>query len=322
MPVEALPERFILCFSIKHVIIDNRSPFIIYGENKEPWLAFSFWMSTAGLTLYAGVRRSTWIRLHLVEEPWTHVWMHVCADVNTESGDLAVTLNGGQAMKVNVYMLKTKSPKNLNNRVVLGLNEWQNDQFINQITNINIFSYKNNIEIENINPCLGGDYMNWSSTELEKIGTGMIITEDDHVCDSQEEYEILLPLVASWHAANHHCKRLGHMTQINNAMQLNITGSLAKDSRKSCYGIWTAISDELEEGEYRDTETGNTALFLPWGEGQPNGGLDQNYVIIDFNLDALYNDVTETEKMCVSCTLKTTKIFKLQGLCKESDLGT
>ena len=224
-------------------------------------------MSTAGLTLYAGVRRSTWIRLHLVEEPWTHVWMQVCADVNPESGDLAVTLNGGQAMKVNVYMLKTKSPKNLNNRVVLGLNEWQNDQFINQITNINIFSYKNNIEIENINPCLGGDYMNWSSTELEKIGTGMIITEDDHVCDSQEEYEILLPLVASWHAANHHCKRLGHMTQINNVMQLNITGSLAKDSRKSCYGIWTAISDELEEGEYRDTETGNTALFLPWERG-------------------------------------------------------
>ena len=304
-PAEVLPQRFILCFSIKHAIIDNKSPFIIYGENKEPWLAFSFWISTAGLTLYAGVQRSTWIRLHLVEKPWTHVWMPVCADVDTESGGMSVTLNGGLAIKANVGKLKTQIP----------------NQFIGQITNINIFRHTKSIDIANMNLCLGGDFMNWSSTELEQRGIGMNIIEDDNFCDHKDTYEILLPLVASWHTADHHCKRLGHMTQINNAMQLNTTASLAKNSGKSCSGIWTAISDELEEGEYRDTETGDILMFLPWGEGQPNGGIDQNRVIIDFNLNALYNDLTETEKMCVSCTLKTTKTFKLRGLCKETDLG-
>ena len=44
-PKEALPEKFIACFSMKQDKIDNSSPFLIRDINKQPWIAPSVWNS-------------------------------------------------------------------------------------------------------------------------------------------------------------------------------------------------------------------------------------------------------------------------------------
>ena len=46
---EALPERFILCFSTKLSKLDEKSPFVLNGKNNKPWLAFRFF----GIILWA-----------------------------------------------------------------------------------------------------------------------------------------------------------------------------------------------------------------------------------------------------------------------------
>ena len=50
---EGLLDRFVVCFSLKMTKIDELSPFILYGENRETWLALSFWDEETGPMLWA-----------------------------------------------------------------------------------------------------------------------------------------------------------------------------------------------------------------------------------------------------------------------------
>jgi hypothetical protein len=95
-----LPDRFILCSSTKQGKIDSKSPYLLYGEDDKPWLAFSFWLHDNGLHLWADIQQGLkWLELHSVDEkPWTHVWMHICADVDTTTGTISVSLNGRPAL--------------------------------------------------------------------------------------------------------------------------------------------------------------------------------------------------------------------------------
>ena len=78
-----LPNRFVLCFSTKLSKLDGKSSFVLYGENDKPWLAFSFWSKGTKVALWAEVQ-TIWTEFHYEDEdnePWTHVWLKVCADV-------------------------------------------------------------------------------------------------------------------------------------------------------------------------------------------------------------------------------------------------
>ena len=78
-----LPHRFIICFCTKLSKLDGKSSFVLYGENDKPWLAFSFWSKGTKVALWAEVQ-TIWTEFHYEDEdnePWTHVWLKVCADV-------------------------------------------------------------------------------------------------------------------------------------------------------------------------------------------------------------------------------------------------
>ena len=102
VPDKSLPHRFVLCFSTKHTKIDNKSPFVIYGEDKKAWMAFSLWNYEVGVVLWVDVQGGSWTRLNLVSKPWTHVWLHVCADIDISSGNLTVSINGGEAVQTTI----------------------------------------------------------------------------------------------------------------------------------------------------------------------------------------------------------------------------
>ena len=132
---------------------------------------------------------------------------------------------------------------------------------------------------------------------------------------------MVLPGLASWHEADHQCKGLGHMTQIDDETDLKQMVALVKENTMSCTGIWMPISDEVEEGEYLNTFTQKLATYLPWRKGQPNGDVSENFVSLVLQGNASYWDLAGSEQQCVSCALNAGKSFRLRGLCKGTHLG-
>ena len=324
---EELPSQFILCFSINHNKIDGKTPFIVYGEDNKPWLAFSFWKSSFEVFLWVDVQTGNFTRLHNVRKPWTHVWMHVCADVDTLTGHLAVSLNGGKPIRGRNENLQTNRPYNLKDKIETGLSKENfltlgSPQFVGLITNINIFSKKEQC-LENMTryPCDEGDFLAWSNTGFEQKGQNIRVFEDGSVCSFEDTYDIILPVPTTWPTANHQCKGLGQMTQIENEFQVASMIALAKQRKIACTGIWMPISDEVKEGEYINTNTRDMETFLPWKKGQPNGGVKEAFVALVLEGTGSYWDLPGEDKLCVSCTLKTGKIFRLRGMCKETLLG-
>ena len=107
---ERLTDRFVVCFSTKLTKLDEKSPFVLYGENNAPWLAFSFWSEGTGL--WAELQ-GKWLNFHILEKPWTHVWIHICADVDTVSGNISVFVEGRKPTTKNSERLKTNRPEYL-----------------------------------------------------------------------------------------------------------------------------------------------------------------------------------------------------------------
>ena len=267
-------------------------------------------------------------KLHNVEKPWTHVWMHLCAEVDTDTGNMSVSLNGGAPIMGRDENLLTNKPSNLKDKIKIGLSTENyfalgSDQFFGLVTNINIFTSNKSRSLKSMtsDPCDQGDFMAWSITGLEMTGINLKITEDDDVCSHKETYDIILPGLASWHEADHQCKGLGHMTQIDDATHFKRMVALAKENPMSCTGVWMPISDEVEEGEYLNTNTQELAAFLPWRKGQPNGDVGENFVALIMQGDASYWDLAESDQLCASCALKNGKSFRLRGLCKGTHLG-
>ena len=57
-----------------------------------------------------------------------------------------------------------------------------------------------------------------------------------------------------------------------------------------------------------------------WSESEPNGVRDENFVVISVARKALV-DVPEKTRGCSSCSISSSILLKLDGLCKDSMIG-
>jgi hypothetical protein len=264
--------------------VDGKSPYVLYGATGAPWLAFSFWNLNSFPGLWLDLQRGTWFRLHPIGEgePMTNVWMHICADVDTVTGNISVSLNGRPSLTVASEKLRTKMPEYLPNALKLGLKETEEisggkRQFLGFVTNINVFHYNETLSIEDLSKTLcesAGDYLAWADAEFQLEGASVRETEVEpgSVCgDTPETYRVLLLEELRWADGELGCRTLagGQMARIRGEEELQWTG--AAMARGACRGVWSPTSDRAEEGVYRNTLTGEEETFLPWREGQPNG---------------------------------------------------
>ena len=322
-----LPDRFILCFSTKLSKVDGKNPFVIYGQNNAPWLAFGFWDSGTEVILWAEAQKA-WGRFHAVLNPWTHVWKHVCADVDTINGNLSVSLGGEEPIFRRIDKLGTQKPEYISSKLVVGItnSSWdhRSDQFLGSIANINIYSVETNNSVE----CLSmkssskGDIFAWENMIFEMIGNGVIIEEVNLSNNPIQTRQIFLPMMLFWHDAVTYCKNLGNgwMTDISDQDDLNISIDMIQLLGESCKFLWIPVSDETVEGVFRNTNTGNLETYLPWSPSAPKNNDAENYVMLDID-EQEYYDVNANFMRCVTCTLQSTTIFKLKGLCENSYLG-
>ena len=92
-PLNTLPEKFTVCFSMKQDKIDGRSPLLIRDGNEQPWIALSIWNVGGQLALWVEVGKSEWKTFHVFPRPWKF-WSHICGEMDTVTGHSGLVRGG------------------------------------------------------------------------------------------------------------------------------------------------------------------------------------------------------------------------------------
>ena len=320
---QSLPQRNILCFSTKLSELDEKSRLVVNGEDNKPWLAFRFF----GIILWTETQGG-FVEYDILEKPWTHAWKNICADVDAVSGNVSVSLTGREAITKHNEGIKTNKPRGLAGKIIIGICKGKSfgrstGQFYGSVSNINIHNHKMNVlnsEVSKYHPGNIGGILAWTNMVFELKGNGVSIREAETQYPNRSR-QVLLPVKTDWHEGNQFCKHLGKgkMTEFSNKDELNTTVELVKGLTESCTFLWTPVTDESVEGEYRSINSGDKVSFLPWALTNPTGASSANYVALNFE-DMSFYDLS-SRKFCVSCTMTTTRLFRLRGLCQDSYMG-
>ena len=91
-------------------------------------------------------------------------------------------------------------------------------------------------------------------------------------------------------------------------------------TRDTCPYVWTPLSDKYSEGTFLNMNNNSTVQYQIWDKTQPNGGENENYAAI-FVQTAALRDVNENRLLCSTCSLSSSLILRLDGVCKDSFIG-
>ena len=188
-------------------------------------------------------------------------------------------------------------------------------------SNISLKGLTNNLCIDNVTTNLA-----W--TDIKKVTFGNQIREKEvslsKICSNS--HTTTLPLSWTFLSAIDACKVLGNGTVFNFEHPFNLTNiefEYAFGSRFKEKGYyWTPYTDKDEEGEFRNYYTGSQLESIQWHVNQPNGGTDENYVLLDvygkfWDTDSLGTGLTD---LAVACSVPN-KIVTLRGGCQNTLLG-
>ena len=204
-PKQNLPEKFTYCFSMKQDKVNGKSPFLIRDRNMQPWIAVSFWKWGGDVALWFEIGKSEWIKSVRVNTS-VKFWSHICAGIDTITGNISVSMDGGSIMTKNSKMLTEDiAPKKLDQQLELGITETVDlfggrQQFHGEISNIQFHLFgeqPSQLTMLSKDPCATkGNYLAWSDMTFSKIGPMVLELTDneDEVCDVlPESYNIFLP---------------------------------------------------------------------------------------------------------------------------------
>ena len=332
-PKASLPKRFVVCFAMKHDKIDGRSPFLLKDNVNMPWLALSVWNQGNQLALWAEIGRKDWKMFQSLNVPWKF-WTHICADVDTVTGNIAVSMDGRPTITKSSEKLKTRKPENLDQKLEIGITDSDvtnggRRQFEGSFSNLNFYLHDESTNLEELSkePCKSeGNYLSWSEMTFRKNGEGIFESKGNkrEVCAVLPDlYKVLLPGEMYWSQANFLCKFSGNgwITDIHNEEDLKRVSSWIRNVSDTCPLIWLPLSDERNEGIWENTNSNRVSKYLRWSEGQPNGLRTQNHAALD--VESLhFLDFFDEDNYCAFCTLNTNATLNLRGLCKDSYLGT
>ena len=147
---------------------------------------------------------------------------------------------------------------------------------------------------------------------------------DDIFCVSSEHYNLAIPSMITIKESMDICRAMLNKSiipiQRDPETFLKYVAWHKNTTLGRCARIWTPLSDQTEEGQFFNMNDNATVEPQPWDRGEPNGGEEENFVMIDVSGAAL-NDVAQTRLSCSSCLLPTSMLLTLDGLCKDSMIG-
>ena len=199
-------------------------------------------------------------------------------------------------------------------------------QFVGSVSNVNFFvedDYFKDIQHMSSNMCnYTGGFINQNS----KWGLFGNVKENKKlsrtICNKDQTYRVAVPAKITLPEAIEMCDKFGsgNLTEIKNSEDMEFTLSLFKSNNYSCLEVWTPLTDEEEEGQFKSYITGSLASYLPWDPLEPNGLETENFVTIKID-SSRYSDRYSTKPVCASCDLAITSQFFLIGICKDSYFG-
>ena len=140
-----------------------------------------------------------------------------------------------------------------------------------------------------------------------------------------QNYQVAIPYLVTQTNALKICRNLGKgvITSAASQDELNMFVSWFKtNTGDACKLIWTPLTDQQEEGIWRNVHSGEIVDFLPLGSGQGKDGSNVNHMIIKLSkMPTPYEDVTEGKLSCFSCSLERSSSLILWGTCQDSYLG-
>ena len=272
---------------------------------------------------------TAWLTVRDIPPHWMHSWNHVCICVDTIAGKISLSLNGESSLSFNSSELKEDRPTDLQGKLYIGLSEDDfsgQQQFRGEVANFNIFSVNKCISahISNMssNSCTySGDIVN-SESEWDEVGMIRVENKDNgDICINKKTDIVAIPVGINFDMASKLCVKLnGSITEAKDDNDKTQIISMFEAMNNSCKGIWTPFIDKEKEGEFKSSVTGKLASYLPWKEGEPNGGNKENYVIIHPK-DKSYHDVDKNYPFCTTCDIHKSTVFTLIGVCKDSYFG-
>ena len=210
---------------------------------------------------------------------------------------------------------------------------WMNStkQFIGIISNLNLF-FEENFELQDLSENICNEKVNanipWNN--MKGIVLGDIVAENDidlkYICAKDEKRSITLPFKWDLHSAMEACGVLGNGTIFFFDKPENLTGvDFEYFYGKNFYNYqyyWTPINDVQEEGVYRNEYDGSIIKDLDWAFNQPNGGTEENNVVLATSELAFIDaDGQGRVGTGLTCSVFKNSVITIRGGCMKSLIG-
>ena len=320
------PDTFVLCSSTKQAMFKSVGFFSISGDDSIEWLTVIFQKHSNKISQTIRLTLRWGGKFHLLgelEDPKLDFWYHVCVKVDLSKKDIEVAVNGlslGRAVDMDIANIPSKLAMSI------GISK-NGKQFFGSVANVQMFK-DGNITDMSSGPCQlrESPLLTWKPTDWEVVGSEWLLTEESEeiFCAPYDRYNLAISTKITISESMDLCQQ-----KLNNsiipfpddyeaflkyvAWHKNTTGS-------SCPYIWTPLTDQNSEGVFFNMNNNSEAEFQIWNKIEPNGGRDENFVMINVAQGVL-NDVDKTRLFCSSCLLSSSLLVQLDGLCEDSIIG-
>ena len=317
-----LPDKFVLCTSVKQARFDDVGFYVISGRDSEEWLTtqLSTFSNEIWLTVWWDTSFSWAGKL---QNPMLDIWYHICLKLDLEMSEIEANVNG--------RLIGTVHGKNITNkpdklRIKVGLGH-DNEQFQGSITNIKVLK---GIPASNTlsTPCRQeqDDLLSWSPENWTLAGSQWTMIEEFEyqVCVSNDFYDLAISSKMTFYESLDICKHKLNNSAIpfdqDNDLFLKYVTWHMEITGVGCPYIWTPLIKLKSEGLMLDMNNNFETTVQNWARGQPNGGTYENFVQIKVAQKALA-DSPQDFPSCSSCRISNMLLLQLDGGCEHSLIG-
>ena len=317
-----LLETFIVCSSSKEETFNKVGFFTIFGDDGSEWLTVGirpFWPVVVLIVYWDG----GFYLAGEIENPKLDYWYHICLKVDLLKDEIKFAINGellGKVVGVNI----TNTPSKLNISIGVGQD---NKQFHGSVANIQVYR-EVSITKMSASPCKvrQESLLAWNSQDWKIVGSHWLLTTENQemICFPYELYNLAVPSKITLMESMDICKEKLNNGVIphpeNQSAFQNYVTWHRKTTGDSCPTVWTPLSDQNSEGVFLNMNNNSEEPFQKWGKAEPNGGKSENNVKINLKTAAMY-DVDEKSFACSTCSLSTSLLLQLDGVCEDSFIG-
>ena len=275
-----LPDHFLICSSHSQQQVKTRNTrtiYVLYEDSNftKPWFSIGF---KSNNKLWGNVRFKDWHELGIVTRETFLYWVHICVEVDTITGTLRASINGGNVTTVHNVPGLTPLPRlHLRLGVVHESYYFELTQFRGSVTNMNIFALKDRVD-ENLLSSASRNsrssklnehlvYLNWTKAKLNVFGKG-VKEEDFDEKDIYSESKVLnfkIPLLWNKIEATEECRKYGYAsiskpTELTNMSNMDFENIYGKYFDQ-CEYFWTPFTDKYLEGTFVDELTNETIRY-------------------------------------------------------------